>query len=191
MTKADALSIPAGSVRCVWVLAVDLPEEAIKVFAEESEADRSGISWPLQDALGAGLLDRTYVEVFKVDTLDDYGLARYLTEANGMDEAGVAPDAARLDAIEGHVVMVFSDALGDGVVRLAPRPPLRLIGRYAESLDFAVRTAPASDAARKSAEAPEPEPRTGPSNAAMGGRVAMVALLVLFALVGLMIWVAE
>lgn len=38
---------------------------------------------------------------------------------------------------------------------------------------------------------PEPPPRPRPSDAAISGRVATAALVVIFALVGLMIWIAS
>jgi len=38
-------------------------------------------------------------------------------------------------------------------------------------------------------QAAEPKPRKSPSDAAMSGRIAMLALVVLAVLVGLMIWV--
>jgi len=188
---SDALGIPAGAIRAVWVFAIDLPEGELDAFRQESHTEGGDVLWPLRDALGVTRLDHGQVEVFDIATIRDYGLARYLTEANGMDAASVAPDAARLDALTGAVALVFSAALPEDVARLDPRPPLRLIGRYAERLDFTPRTAPASATARSGQALPAdpPEPKR-PSDGAMMGRVALGALLVLFALVALMIWIA-
>ena len=120
------------------------------------------------------------------ETLADYGLADYLIEANGMDPASVDPDRARLDALTGPVLLVLSGALADGIDRLAPRAPLTLVGRYTETPDFTLRPPLRSDAA---SGAIGDAPAKRPSDAAMSGRIATLALLVLFALVGVMIWV--
>lgn len=185
---SDPLGIPAGAIRAIWVFAIDLPEEALPGFAEEvyPEDDDAPVQWPLRDALGLTRLDHDFIEVFQAEKLSDYGFARYLTEANGMDEASVAPDTAMLDALTGPVLLVHSSALGPDVNRLAPVAPLRLIGRYAESVNMTLRPPLSAEAA--SGIVAEP-PKQKPSDAAMSGRIAALALLVLFALVGLMIWI--
>ena len=180
--------IPAGSVRAIWLFALDLPEAEIKAFAEkdDGEGDTTAPS-SLRDALGVPWLDHDFIEVFKAGDLKDFGLARYLTEANGMDEATVAPDAETLEQLTGTLVMVTSAALPDGLDRIDPRPPLRLVGRYSERADMRLRPPLRSDSAGpRSAETP---PSKTKSDAAMSGRIATLALLVLAALVGLMIWV--
>jgi len=179
--------IPAGSVRAIWLFVLELPEAEIKAFTEESYGDDDTVAWPLRDALGVPHLDHDFIEVFKAETLKDFGLARYLTEANGMDEATVTPDAETLDTLSGTLVLLSSVALPDGLDRIEPRAPLRLVGRYSEQPDMRLRPPLRSDSAGpQSAETP---PAKKTSDAAMSGRIATLALLVLGALVGLMIWV--
>ena len=179
--------IPAGSVRAIWLFALDLPEAEIKAFAEKDDGEGDTAPSPLRDALGVPRLNQDFIEIFKADGLKDFGLARYLTEANGMDEATVAPDAETLDRLTGTLVMVTSAALPHGLDRIDPRPPLRLVGRYSERADMRLRPPLRSDSAGpQSAETP---PAKTKSDAAMSGRIATLALLVLAALVGLMIWV--
>jgi hypothetical protein len=182
----DQLAIPAASVRTVWVFTAALPEADLAAFRGADDAAGPDRTTPLEQAVGAGRLAPSHVELFMAETLAGYGLADYLVEAIGMDPASVDPDRARLDALTGPVLLVLSGALADGIDRLAPRAPLTLVGRYTETADFTLRPPLRSDAARGPiGDAPVKRP----SDAAMSGRVATVALLVLFAVVGLMIWV--
>lgn len=183
----DRLSIPAGSLRTIWLFRVDLPDDALKAF-ETVEQSENGETrrWPLGDALGDWIAEDAY-ELFKAETLSEYSLSRYLTDAHGMDDGSVAPDAARLDALRGPLLLVHSAGIGEDTYRLDPVAPLSLVGRYTETVDFTVRIAP--DSASAAGPVSDPPVKT-PSPAALSGRIAMVALLVLFALVGLMIWVA-
>ncbi len=181
----DPLSMPPGARRVVWVFSVDLPEADLEAFT--GKAGANGAAPPVAGALGLTRVDPARIEAFDAATMRDYGLPAYLTEANGMDAETVAPDRDRLTALTGPVLLVFGEALPEGTERLKPKAPLRLIGRYAEALDLAPRTAPVSEAAKGPVG---DAPRTAPSQAAMSGRVAGIALLVLFLLVAVMIWVA-
>ncbi|NBD28739.1 MAG: hypothetical protein GVY31_01705 [Alphaproteobacteria bacterium] len=182
----DQLAIPAGSIRAVWVFELDLAETDLPGFRGDAAPRGPDRLSPLEQAVGAGPLESSHVELFMADTLSEYGLAKYLTEANGMDAASVAPDAERLDALSGPVLLVFSGALGAGIDRLDPEPPLRLVGRYAETMNFTLRPPLRAETAHATtAEAPARRP----SDAAVSGRIAGLALLVLFLLVAVMIWV--
>ncbi len=112
---------------------------------------------------------------------------RYLTEANGLDEATVGPDAAMLDALKGRLLMVFRAALGDGGTRFDPKPPLRFIGHYAEPAATPPMPMPAAETAKGVLEGG----RGKPSDAAMSGRVAMGVLVFLFVFTALFIWMAK
>lgn len=185
---SDPLSIPSGALRTIWLFSVDLPEDELPAFESRVMSAHGEVeTWPLQQALGVILVSPDHVELFKAETLSEYSVSRYLVEANGMDAGSVAPDADRLDGLRGPVLLVHSGGLAPDVHRLDPSYPLTLIGRYTEALDFSVRTAPETDSATGVVADP---PRKAPSNAAMSGRVATIALLVMFALVGLMIWIA-
>lgn len=181
----DPLSMPAGARRTVWVFTVDLPEADLGAFT--GTAGANGAPAPVAEALGVARVDAARIEAFDAATMRDYGLPAYLTEANGMDPESVAPDRAKLTALTGPVLLVFGEALPEGTERLAPKAPLRLVGRYVESLDLAPRTAPVSEAAKGPVG---DAPRKAPSQAAMSGRIAGIALLVLFLLVAVMVWVA-
>lgn len=191
---SDLLSIPAASLRTVWVFTIALDEEALPAFAQERPAagtnEGSRSHWPLRDALGLVLLDAGFAEVFMAEKLKDYGFARYLVEGDGMDEASVAPDADRLDVLTGPVLVLHSGGLPEQTTRLDPRAPLTLVGRYTETMEFTLRNPLDSASARTPTDIPPTAPRKKPSDAAMSGRVATVALLVMGLLVWLMIWMA-
>jgi hypothetical protein len=182
----DQLAIPAGSIRTVWVFRVDLAQHELPGFRGDDRPGGPDRLSPLEQAVGAGSLEASHVELFMSDTLADYGLSTYLTDANGMDAESVGPDRDRLDALTGPVLLVFSGALRDGIDRLDPKAPLSLVGRYTESMNFTLRP---PLRAQTAAGAVEALPTKRPSDAAMSGRIAALALLVLFLLVAVMIWV--
>lgn len=172
----------------VRLFAVDLPPEKIGPFSEEPLGEENDDApWPLQEALGARYLDSDFIELFPISNLTGLGLPGYMTEGLGIAEKDVEGDLARLSSLDGHILIVLSSAFGGFAQTLSPRAPLRWIGTYAEE------TAPVqfeplpSEAAQGNVNT---ETKPGPSNAAMSGRVAMVALLVLAALVAVMIWIA-
>lgn len=138
-------------------------------------------------ALGIEKLDPGQIEVFPLTDLKGLGLSGYMREGLGIAEEEI--DAARLDALEGVVFVLRSAAFEGATLTLAPRAPLRWIGTYREE------TAPVSferlpDASARGAVAPEEPAEKRPSDAAMSGRVAMVALLIIFALTALVLWIA-
>ncbi len=173
----DPLYIPLTRDRAVWLFAIDLPDAEIDAF----------LAGDLAAALGTDTVDAGQVEVLDTDTIRVIGLATYLTEANAMDEAMVAPDAAMLDALRGRLLLVFRAALGDGGTRLNPQAPLRFIGHYAEPMAAAPLPMPAADAAKGVLSGP---PAKKLSDAAMGGRVATAVLVFLFVFTALFVWMS-
>lgn len=173
--------------RRLWVFAIDLPPDSVNAFATADGSDEDHTAWPLRDALGVRHLDADFIEVFDAATLADYGFARYLTEAQGMDAGSVAPDAAQLDALRGWVAILDAQALSNDETP-APQPPLHLIGTYVETRALTLPEPLVAQSAEGTLNGP---PAKRPSDAAIMGRVAMVALLVIFALTALMVWVAS
>lgn len=180
---SERFTVKANERGIVRLFAVDLPAEEIRRFQTETDA-----GWPLREALGATELDLEHVELFPVSDLTGLGLAGYMVEGLGIAEADVAEDRARLEALKGHVLVLVSKAFGGVDQQITPRTPLKWIGTYVEER-APVQFRPLPDAAAEGEVAgPAKAP---PSNAAISGRVAMIALLVIFALVVLMIWVAS
>ena len=65
---------------------------------------------PLAEAFGAAL-DPTHVEVFAVTDVAPMGLRAYLVQAHDIPAATLDADAARLDALEGDVVVLAPRAV--------------------------------------------------------------------------------
>ncbi|MFK7878097.1 MAG: hypothetical protein AB8B71_20395 [Paracoccaceae bacterium] len=138
--------------------------------------------------LGLSAWDTKYVEVFPLSDLEDLGLIGYLETGCGVDPADLKPDRQKLMHLTGWVLLVYSAAFSGQAVKLAPNSGLALIGTYGEpEADWADAQVLSSEAAQIST-APV---RKKPSDAAMSGRIATMALLVLFALTALMVWVAS
>ena len=185
---SDRFNIPASEHGIVRLFTIDLPAADIPAFAEPDH-NNDKAPWPLLDALAATGLDENFIEVFPVSDLGEMGLAGYMTEGLGIAGAEIAAQRPQLDRLKGHVLIVLSSAFGGRAQTLAPQSPLRWIGTWSEDRPPVAFSALPSDAARGSVA---PPPAKAPvSDAAMSGRVATVALLVIFALVGVMIWVGS
>ena len=111
--------------RTIWVFELQVPADELPMW----EPDGADDDWPLPGVLGVGRLDPAHVEVFPDNRIAEYGLARYLVDANGMDEAAVATDAGRLESVSDLVVLIHSKALLKPG-RFSPHPPARFIGKY-------------------------------------------------------------
>jgi hypothetical protein len=157
----------------VRLFAVDLPPEKIESF-------------DVAEALGVKALDPAQVELFAVSDLTGLGLSGYLNEGLGIAREEL--DSARLDALTGCVLIVRSAAFQGQSVKLSPKAPLRWVGTYPEE-SAPVKFEPLPSAAALG-DVPPPTSKKRSSDAAMSGRVAMIALLVIFALTALVVWLA-
>ncbi len=126
----EGLKIPENHHDTVWVFRVNLPEAEAEAFNKENHTDGGEVIWPMREALGIDHLDHDFIELFNVSTLDEYGFTKYLTDANGISDDALEADQAKLDALDGMIVLVFSSALGSDASRFTPREPLEFIGRY-------------------------------------------------------------
>lgn len=159
---------------------------ALSLSAKEAEDLRDNAT--AQAALlGVPTLDTRFTEVFPVADTAEIGLAGYLIDGNGIDPASIAPDRARLAALDGWVLLVYSSAFDGTAQTLSPARALTLIGTYAEpGTDWSDGQTLRSDSAKSQGGST----RKKPSDAAMSGRVAMAALLVITLLTILMVWIA-
>lgn len=179
---SDTIQIPAEEHGVIRLFRVQLPPEEIAEFA-----GLAGEGPALAAALGVDRLDPEYVEVFPVSDLTGLGLVGYLTEGLGVAPEDLAQDRAMIDAVDGHVLVLSSGAFEGRAETLRPRAPLRWVGIWREAgqaVEFTPLPAGGAQGAVHTA------PVKTPSNNAILGRVAMMALLVLFALTALMIWIA-
>jgi len=85
---------------------------------------------PVAALLGVSPVDPDFVEIFDVADLGAFGLVRTLIEGNEMEASQVLPDGARLGALTGPVLLVFSAAFDRPEVTFDPDPRATLIGTY-------------------------------------------------------------
>ncbi|WP_120502166.1 hypothetical protein [Roseovarius sp. EL26] len=171
---SDRFEISADEVGLVRLFQIDLPADQVEAFSDDLQK--------VQRALGATQLNTDYVEVFAVSDLTGLGLAGYMAEGLGIAKQDFAAERVRLDALEGHILVILSKAFEQTVQTLTPKVPLRWVGTYAEE-SANVTFEPLPD---KSAQgvAPVAVKKTA-SNAAIQGRVATVVLIFL----ALFVWV--
>ena len=133
------------------------------------------------------------VDLMQVEDLEGYGLSQYLEQGMGVSSHDLEDAHALIEGLTGTVLVVSSGAFGGQAQVLTPRAPLRLVATFNED-KAPVQFDPLPSAGAQVAPAPEdpaaPEPKKK-SDAAMSGRVAMIALLILFALTAVVVWVAS
>ncbi len=183
----DRIDIRESETGVVRVFDVDLDRAEAEAF------NRRNGSWPLKDALGAEHLDPHYLDLMQIEDLEGFGLGQYLEQGMGVSSHDVEDAHVLLEGLKGSVLVVGSGAFGGRAQVLRPRAPLRLVATFNEDR-APVQFDPLPSAGAQVPAAPEPpagEGRKKPSDAAMSGRVAMIALLVLFALTAVVVWVAS
>lgn len=175
---------------------VQIPQDergVIRVFSlsmTPAEAKRlKGDGAAIAAALGAsGPVDPAHVEVFPLTDLSGLGLPGYLTEGGAVPSEQIAPDRARLDALEGWAMVVFSLAFGRAQMSLDPIPALTLIGTYGEAPRDLTGDGPVE--AQTARPEPAPPAKKQRSDAAMSGMVATLVLAVLAIFTAVLIWIA-
>ena len=139
----------------------------------------------LRAALGTDALNPDFVDVFDTASLGEMGLIDYLSQ--GYDISPDVADRVLLEGLRGLVILVMSRATGGAEVKLTLAPGVTHVTTCGDGARLAVPDRIDSDAAQGVIG---DAPGKAPSDAAVSGRIAMIALLVLFALVGVMLWVA-
>ena len=176
------LTLPPGERGKVRVFAISLPPDDL---AAMDEAARLG--W-LRGALGADEL-APGATIFAVTDLQDVGLLGYLRDGQGIDGAALAPDRAKLTALEGWVAVIPSSALAGAGSTLTLAPELTLIGTYAE--DAPDWTGPPIETPSAAPYSAPPTAQKPPmSDARIGGMVATAVLLFLAIFVVIFVWLS-
>ncbi|WP_422071821.1 aspartate carbamoyltransferase catalytic subunit [Tranquillimonas rosea] len=174
----DTIEIPERDWGKVHVFTLDLRADEVPAF---TTPDDSG--WPLKRALGATHLDPERVEVLATRELTGMGLSGYLVEGQGVQEAQVVPDRARLDALTGHVVVLPSVALGTGAQTLRPTAPLAHFATYSETPARPANERLESESARGTLTGG----RTDPAPAGKGSRARLIAVIAALAVAALLL----
>ncbi len=171
------LQIPAndfGQIR-VFEVKTDLPENVREKTPEG-----------LQALFGTDALDATYIDIINITDLSTMSLTDYI--AQGYDMEAAPHDIPAVNGIEGYAVLIMSSAAGGAEVTLELAPEMRHVTTYVPEAQIQVIEPLSSDSAKGIInDPPAPKPK---SDARIGGMVATVVLIILFLLVGLMVWVA-
>ncbi|WP_299503819.1 hypothetical protein [uncultured Roseobacter sp.] len=131
--------------------------------------------------LGNPHLDTSTTEIFPMSDLTGMGLSAYLTEGYAVEDAQIAPDRNKLDALEGYVLLLFSDSFAGTDVTLKPGGDLTLIGTYTEYTPPAAGGSIATESAKpySGATGKSPQPGGGKGSGSAVIVLGIIALLVL------------
>jgi hypothetical protein len=122
-----AINIPAGERGVIRVFAINRPTSDMRVAL--SRTPKPDLA---RDLLGDPHLDTASAEIFPVSDLEGVGLTAYLTDGYAVPDAQLAPDKAKLDALDGYVLLLFSESFAGREATLAAGPDVTLIGTYGE-----------------------------------------------------------
>ncbi len=168
------IDIPRNEHGQVRVFSVSLPDGA----AETLENPGS-----LSTMLGAEV-DPKGVEVIRISDLDQLGLLGYLREGVDVQSEALDRDAAKLAALEGWVMLVYSTAFRGEAAVLNPALQLTLIGTYGRT-----KSAPPESPLTSEAAAPYTgHAQTTPPNPAGGRGAGAMVVDGLIALGALILW---
>ena len=178
---SGTMNIPAAETGVIRLFGINLPEAEITRFTDDGSA--------LNDALGTTTLLPSGFQIFPVSDLAGVGLSQYLIDGHAIPTNQIDPMRPQLDAVTGHVLLVFSSAFAGKALTLTHRAPLHHVATFfEETLPVTFEALPDESAQHQT---PEPEkPRKQVSDAAMSGRIATVALLVAFGVAAMMVWMA-
>jgi hypothetical protein len=177
---AQTIHIPAFSPRRVVVLAVNRPAAALRKASDA--ATRSEL---VAELLGRNDAELSHVDLIAVEDLDEIGLAGFLIDGPGVPADELAPHKTRLEALTGLVLILYPGVF-EGDTEITLGPDLTLIAELPqEPTSWQAAQTLTSEAATELTPG-----KKLPSDAAMSGRIAMLALLVIALLTAAMIWIA-
>ncbi|HBM41952.1 MAG TPA: hypothetical protein DD402_19185, partial [Sulfitobacter sp.] len=96
----------------------------------------------------------------------------------------ISRDRARLDALDGYVLLLFSSAFDGQEATLDLGPELTMIGTYGEAQPDMSVTPLEADSAQPYTGAADMTPKSPPK----GGAGGMIVLLAVIVLIGLILW---
>lgn len=167
------IEIPRTETGVIRVFAISRP------MAQMARTLRQQSKSALASALLGHDVAEHDVELFGLSDLAGVGLARYLSDGYDVDRAAIRADGARLDALDGYVLLLFSRVSDGGDVTLRADPDLTLIGSYAEpkAAHAAPAIATASAASYSGVRADAAAPRRSRVGSAL---TAVIAIVILF-----------
>lgn len=182
---SETFQVSANERGVIRLFTINLSSDQVADFYEPRSDDSPT---RMNAALGVTYLDSNFVEIFPVSDLTGLGLAGYMVEGLGVADADIMPMRSRLNSISGHVLILPSTAFGGFEATLRPTSPLKWIGTFVEEgAPIKFEPLPSDSASGTTDGQTIKAPK---SDARVGGMIAMYALIFMFVLVGLMIWVA-
>lgn len=143
----------------------------------------------LAAALGLETLVSEDVQIVDLSTIRDMGLSSFLSEAYGVSDEELAPLNDTLEDLKGHIAILRSGAFGGAALTIPMSDEVRFIATLNEPRMSAPAPMPSYESAKS--EGPTGQPRKPVSDKAMSGRVAMYALLAVFAFTIMFVWIAS
>lgn len=143
----------------------------------------------LATALGMSQLNADDVQIVDLSAVRDMGFAAFLVEAYGVSEEEVGPFVETLTSLQGHVAILRSGAFGGLTVSLPASQEVRLVATLHEPRMSAPEPMPDYESASGSGAIEKTKKPV--SDKAMSGRVAMYALLAVFAFTVMFVWIAS
>lgn len=150
------------------------------------QCDKTDNLAPLAAAVGVAALVTEDVQIIHPRDLSDLGLRNFLEIGYGISDAQTQSLAGYTPV---HCLAILrAGAFGPDGITLTPTDDAMLIGVFTEADAAPPNLAPLPSEGAKGIIAPPPG-KPAKSDARIGGMVATVALLVMFALVALMVWI--
>ncbi|WP_375260537.1 hypothetical protein [Palleronia sp.] len=167
--------------------------ETIHVFAVDlsmqETVELAGDGAALSRALGGVSADPERAVALDSRSLGDLGLPNYLVEGEGITKESIEPDAGRLMAVKGPVLILRPRAVGQS---FRPQEPLRHLGSYrlerGTPASVPLRAASAEGSA---SGVPPAAPPPASRDRRASGMVAMAALAVALLVAFVVWWVAS
>ncbi len=153
----------------------------VRVF-HFTPAKDDGPIFQFQSAIGVSGLNAEHVQHVVLADLGDMPLRSFLSVAYEIDAAAL-DKVTELDGLTGHVFIVRSSAFLDRPVTLKTDGTARLVATLWEPSNVGGFAAPIKTESADGILTPPTKKK--PSDAAMSGRIATIALLVM----GLLVWV--
>ena len=123
------IEINGSDTSTLHLLHVDLPDRAIERFVTMAGTGE----WPLKYSLGATKLRPAFVETVDLSDLGGMSLSQYLGSAYDVPGKALGADKPRIDALQGHVIILPPQAFENTSQTLHIATPLHHIGSYSTS----------------------------------------------------------
>ncbi len=170
------LLIPRHEAGIIRVFAISRP---IATLARELKQQPKAA---LASALLGHEITEDAFELFALSDLTGVGLPSYLSEGYDIAPETLRQDRAKLEALDGYVLLVFSRVSDAGDVTLNPTSELTLIGSYSEPR-AAQAAAPIATPSAKAYSGAK-EPATAPTRSRVRNALSVISV----ALTLLLIW---